>query len=193
MDSMCSTTPHHRDFSPWLDDKMYWEWALSSDPHLRWERAVSITSQNIIVKLGDEVRLGYDVQMEDSCYHTWCVRHGYSIIMLASASGWPWRPADPSMVFAMLTSFVLMCHTWILYPCGGRLWSLTMEASRPHHGASHIDILGFHVSHIICFDVSHMDNASSWWPASEADLGGQQTPPWWFPCWYHWFWCVTHG
>ena len=44
-----------------------------------------------------------------------------------------------------------------------------MEASGPHHYVSHVDIIDFNVSHLII--------ASSQWPASEADLGGWQTPP----------------
>ena len=36
------------------------------------------------------------------------------------------------------------------------------------HDVSHVDIIGF--------DVSHLDIASLW-PASEADHGGQWTPP----------------
>ena len=51
----------------------------------------------------------------------------------------------------------------------GRPQRLTMEASEPHHDVSHVDIIDF--------DVSHLDIASSWWPASEADHGGQWTPP----------------
>ena len=52
---------------------------------------------------------------------------------------------------------------------GGQPQRMTVEASGPHHYVSHVDIFDFNVSHLII--------ASSQWPASEADLGGWQTPP----------------
>ena len=96
------------------------------------------------------------------CWHHlfWCVTHGYCILVVAGLGVWPWRPADPTMVLPILislvfmchTSFVLMCHTWIMHHHSGRPLRLTLEASRPHHGGSHVDIIGF--------DVSHMDRQS---------------------------------
>ena len=109
----------------------------------------------------------------------WCVTLGYCIITVAGLGGWPWRPVDPTMMFPMLISLILMCHTWLLHHHSGRPWRLTVEASGPHHDVSHVNIIGF--------DVSHLDIASSWWPALEADRGGQWTPPLCFPCWYLWF------
>ena len=124
---------------------MYWEWALCSGPHLRWERAVSMPCL-VFAMLTSFVLM--------------CQTHGYCILVVAGLGVWPWRPADPTMVLPILislvfmchTSFVLMCHTWIMHHHGGRPLRLTLEASRPHHGGSHVDIIGF--------DVSHMDRQS---------------------------------
>ena len=37
------------------------------------------------------------------------------------------------MMFSMLISLILMCHTWILHHHGSRPRRLTVEASGPHH------------------------------------------------------------
>ena len=70
----------------------------------------------------------------------WCVTLGYCIIMVAGLGGWPWRPVDPTIMFPMLISLILMCHTWLLHHHSGWPWRLTVKASGPHHYVSHVGL-----------------------------------------------------
>ena len=71
-----------------------------------------------------------------------CVTLDYCIITVAGLRGWLWRPVDPTIMFPMLISLILMCHTWLLHHHSGWPRRLTLEAGKPHHDVFHVDIIG---------------------------------------------------
>ena len=75
-------------------------------------------------------------------------------MMVANLQSQPARPVDTIMMLTMLTSLVLLCHTWLLHHDGGRPPKSVSEASGPHHDAYHVDIIGFDVSHLVIDQLS---------------------------------------
>ena len=69
--------------------------------------------------------------------------------MMADLQGQPPRLVDPTMMFSMLISVVLMCHTWLLHQHDGRPPRSVSKASGPYHDAFHVNIIGFDVSHLV--------------------------------------------
>ena len=75
--------------------------------------------------------------------------------MTADLRGQSPRLVDPTMMLSMLISLVLMCHTWLLHQHDGHPPRSASEANTPLNDVSHVDIIGFDVSHFIIHQLSH--------------------------------------